>query len=73
MNGLNIVEKFGKVSGLKLNKEKTEGLWLGTGENRKDLLAGVNWDKNSVKALGVHFGYDKKDIETFQKLVRKNY
>ena len=64
MNGLNIVEKFGKVSGLKLNKEKTEGLWLGTGENRKDLLAGVNWDKNSVKALGVHFGYDKKDIET---------
>ena len=40
---LNIVEQFGKVSGLKLNKEKTEGLWVGRGQNRTDTFAGINW------------------------------
>ena len=57
--GLKIIEDFGKVSGLKLNKEKTEGLWRGRGTNRKDNFAGINWQKNTVKAFGVHFGYDK--------------
>ena len=62
-HGLKIIEDFGEVSGLKLNKEKTEGLWLGRGTNRKDNFAGINWQKNTVKALGVHFGYDKKQTE----------
>lgn len=60
---LNIVEQFGTVSGLKLNKEKTEGLWLGRGQNRIDTFAGINWGQNYVKALGVYFGYNKKEIE----------
>ena len=34
--GLKIVEQFSRVSGLKLNKRKSEGLWLGQGENRND-------------------------------------
>ena len=57
------VEKFGNVSGLKLNKDKTEGLWLGGGSNRHDGFAGINWDKNCIKTLGVYFGYDKKETE----------
>ena len=28
-NVLNVVSKFGKYCGLKLNKEKTEAMWLG--------------------------------------------
>ena len=52
INGLKIVEEFGNVSGLKLNKDKTDGLWLGRGINRNDGLAGVNWEKQTVKALG---------------------
>lgn len=63
-NCLNKVELFGKVSGLKLNKNKTEGLWLGVNENRKDQFAGISWEQNYVKALGVYFGYDKQDLET---------
>ena len=57
------MEQYGKVSGLRLNKRKSEGLWLGQGRNRNDNFADINWGKNSVKALGVHFGYNKKDME----------
>ena len=42
------VENFCKVSGLRLNKDKTEGLWLGRHENRNDSFAGINWGKSMV-------------------------
>ena len=62
-NCLNIVNMFSSISGLKLNMDKTEGLWLGRGINRNDNLAGINWEKNQIKALGVHFGYNNKEME----------
>ena len=62
-NCLKIVEEYGKFSGRRLNFEKTEGLWLGRGENRNDNLAGINWKNISIKALGVHFGYNKQQVE----------
>ena len=62
-NCLNIITEFGNVSGLKLNLEKTEGLWLGRGRNRRDNFEGINWDKDSIKALGVYFGYNKQENE----------
>ena len=40
----------------------TEGLWLGR-KIRMNNLAGLNWNQEEVKALGVYFGYDKKEIE----------
>ena len=82
-NCLKTIQLFGNVSGLKLNIEKTEGLWLGKGRNRGDNFAGVNWEKDSIKALGVFFGYNEQDIEeknwrnkieTIKKLLNKwNY
>jgi hypothetical protein len=33
---MNIIEKFGNLSGLKLNKIKTEGIWLGRLKHTKD-------------------------------------
>jgi hypothetical protein len=32
----NIIEEFGNLSGLKLNKIKTEGIWLGRLKHTKD-------------------------------------
>ena len=52
INRLKIGEEFGNVSGLRLKKDKTDGLCLGRGINRNDGLAGINWDKQTVKALG---------------------
>ena len=63
LNCLQKAEAFGKVSGLRLNKEKTEGLWLGRHVNRKDTFAGINWNKTVLKALGMYFAYDKKESE----------
>ena len=57
------VELFGTVSGLKLNKHKTEGLWLGQHENRNDSFAKINWNKTCIKALGVYFSYNNKEAE----------
>ena len=62
-NCIKTVIEFGKFSGLRLNLEKTEGLWLGLGRNRNDNFSNINWRKSSIKALGVYFGYDKKEIE----------
>ena len=62
-NCITIIRDFGRVSGLKLNIEKTDGLWLGTGRNRGDNFADINWDKDSIKALGVYFGYNRNKIE----------
>ena len=82
-NCLEIIQHFGNVSGLRLNIEKTEGLWLGRGKNRGDDFANINWEKNSIKALGVYFGYNEQEmeeknwkskIETIKKILNKwNY
>ena len=64
INTLNKVKLFGKMSGLEVNMDKIEGLWLGTGQNRMDNFAGINWHKYQIKALGVWFGYNKKEVET---------
>lgn len=58
-----MVEDFGNISGLKRNKDKTDGLWLGRGWNRNDNLANINWNKSTIKALGVHLGYAKIEVE----------
>ena len=41
LNCLQKVRAFVQVSGLKLNKDKTEGLWLGRHVNRKDTFGGI--------------------------------
>ena len=46
------MESLGNASGLKLNKHKTEGLWLGQHGNRNDNFKNINWSKTCIKALG---------------------
>ena len=53
INTLQKVKYFGKISGLEINMDKTEGMWLGNGTNRNDNFAGINWQRDMVKALGV--------------------
>ena len=40
-----LLDYFEKVSGLKLNVEKTEAMWIGSDINREDTLFGVKWQK----------------------------
>ena len=55
----NIIEEFGNLSGLKLNKNKTEEIWLGRLKHTKDKYENISWTNDPVKSLGVYFGYNK--------------
>ncbi len=55
-----IIETFGTLSGLKLNRNKTEGIWLGKLKSSRDKYENINWNTEPVKCLGVYFGYDKE-------------
>ena len=68
-----IIHEFTKVSGLSINIEKTEGVWLGKNRNSKDTPFGIKWTKNPVKALGIYFSNNTKDSEqiNFEDKIKK--
>ena len=58
---LDTIERFGSVSGLKLNNTKTEALWIGSMAGEKEKLfpeKNVKWAENKVKVLGVRISTD---------------
>ena len=55
---------FAKLSGLKVNYEKTEALWIGSLKNRTDKLAinqNIKWSIRKVKSLGVWFSISEEE------------
>ena len=59
---LNIIEIFENLSGLKLNRSKTEGVWLGRLKHCKEKIENITWTTDMVKCLGGHFGHANKVI-----------
>ena len=62
---------FDKLSGLKVNYEKTEALWIGSFKNRTDKLAinqNIRWSIRKVKSLGVWFSSSKEEAVRRAKL-----
>ena len=55
---LAVLNMFSKHSGLKMNKEKSEGMWLGAQKDNPDELFGIVWPKLPIKALGIYHSYD---------------
>ena len=55
-----LLDKFKKVSGLKVNSSKTEGLWIGSLKGSEMKPLGIKWPQDPIKALGIFFSYDKK-------------
>jgi hypothetical protein len=60
---MNEIEIFGSFSGLILNRNKTEGIWIGKLKNCKDKIRGIKWTQNPVKALGIFFGHNKEECQ----------
>ena len=53
---LNVLDRFGDVSGLRLNDKKTEALWIGSNTANDQIVIperNLKWPKNKVKTLGV--------------------
>ena len=58
---LELLEKFERCSGLKINPTKSEAIWLRKWKNREDTPFNFKWPKESVFVLGVHFSKHKKN------------
>lgn len=53
-----IFKAFAKISGLHMNLEKTEGMWLGSQQGSKDQPLGILWPTNPIKSLGIYHSYN---------------
>ena len=56
---LEIVENFGNMAGLKLNRRKTKAIWLGRWEKNKSSPLQLKWLHSPVKILGIYVSYDE--------------
>ena len=62
------IDTFSKISGLKLNKKKYLGMWVGSHKNKQYGCEEISWikkDKN-IKILGVFFSTKQKHL-TYRK------
>ena len=62
---LNVLKTFYKISGLKINVEKTKALWIGVlshSEKRLCLNYELDWTQGPFKILGVTFSSEVFDI-----------
>ena len=55
---MKLLDDFKEVSGLEINRHKTEAMWLGSWRSRNDKPFGFKWAQDSVRNLGVHFSDD---------------
>ena len=56
-NMFQILRKFEQYAGLKLNKTKTEAMWLGKDINNNTSPLDIKW-VNRTHSLGIYFSYD---------------
>ena len=55
-----IIEKFQAFSGLKLNKLKCQGTWLGSRKNETGNCGGIRMLKEKIKILGIYFSSENE-------------
>ena len=70
---ISVVQEFGLFSGLYMNKDKCEAIWLGKDRNNKSKPLGIAWPEKPMKVLGIYISYDDKENEfknTQEKLLK---
>ena len=68
-----IINSFGSLSGLHLNKTKTKIMWIGSQKGNRDKIMGFKCITEPNKALGAFLSYDgdKNNEENFFSKIRK--
>ena len=66
-----LVELYELLSGAKLNKQKTFGMWLGKWKNGMDKPAGLNWTSNCTKFYGEYLGSEEGDLKNWDIILSK--
>ena len=59
-NLFKFLDRFEKISGLKVNYTKTEAMWIGSCRDKSETPLSLKWCK-TMKALGVQFTYNKEE------------
>ena len=57
-----VFEEFSIISGLYLNKTKTEGIWVGKDRHNGEKTNDIHWADKSIRILGIHFSYDQEVV-----------
>ncbi|MES9885145.1 MAG: reverse transcriptase domain-containing protein [Sedimenticola sp.] len=60
---------FGRISGSKINYNKSKGIFFGKWKNRSDHPFGISWAKNH-KIFGYHFGHDNTEDDIWANHLR---
>ena len=55
------IAEFGRFSGLKINKNKTEAMWLGSFRHCKNKPLGISWSEKPIRVLGIYISYDENE------------
>jgi hypothetical protein len=63
---------FSLISGLKINRTKTEMMWLGSKQNCEELLQGIQ-PSQKIKSLGIILSHDLEDMieQNFDAIIRE--
>ena len=71
---LHNVEIFGQYSRLKLNKQKTEAVWIGSERNNNTTPLGIKWPKMPLKTVGAYISYDESACNklNFEEKIQKS-
>jgi hypothetical protein len=60
MNEIEIVCTF---SGLRVNRNKTQGLWIEKLKHSKVKVENIKWTNKPIKSLGIYYGHDYIECE----------
>jgi hypothetical protein len=57
-----MLDIFYKCSGLKMNRDKSEAMWIGASSNFRHKPYGLKWTDVLVKTLGIYVGQNKQEM-----------
>jgi hypothetical protein len=64
-----ILSKYEKASGSRINYNKTKAISIGTARHRKPKFNKISWTKENVKTLGVHHGYNVDNDKIWKDII----
>ena len=62
-NALKILDAFKKCSGLKINRDKSEAIWIGASSNYRHKPCNLKWTNGPVKCLGIYMHADMDIVQ----------
>jgi hypothetical protein len=68
-NYFDILLKYEKASGSRINYNKTKAISIGTARHRKPKFNKISWIKENVKTMGVYHGYNVDNDKIWKDII----